>query len=180
MTPKHQSILLLQINFQLETLLQEAAMLEHALSLGYPGQVFAHLQHVLYAAANISKACWGSKGKMATQRQPLRDCIGIQDASPLRDVDMRNNFDHFDERIDRWAASGGGGFADLNIGPVNGFGRSDSLGAFRLFDPSTGSVFFWGERFELQAIVGEAAHLIPTVRRALGLPDGPPPRAGIQ
>ena len=60
---------------------------------------------MLNAGANISKAFWGSGGKLAVERKPLRDSIGIDDKSPLRAVTMRNNFEHFDERIDRWWTS---------------------------------------------------------------------------
>ena len=60
------------------------------------------IQNLLNAAANVSKALWGQKGKYAEIRKPLRDSIGVSDESPLRNVNMRNNFEHFAERLDRW------------------------------------------------------------------------------
>ena len=64
--------------------------------------VFYAIQTLLSAAANISKALWGEGGRLAASRKVLRDRINIYDTSALKSVTMRNNFDHFDERLERW------------------------------------------------------------------------------
>lgn len=65
-------------------------------------RIFYSIQNLLNAAANISKALWGQGGRLEAKRKPLRDSIGITDSSPFREVAMRNNFEHFDERLDDW------------------------------------------------------------------------------
>ncbi len=52
---------------------------------------------MLNARANISKALWGSGGRLASERAELRASIDVSDDSPLRYVGMRNKFEHFDE-----------------------------------------------------------------------------------
>jgi hypothetical protein len=76
-------------------------------------------QALLTAVANISKALWGQGGKLGPQRKPLRDSRGVADTSSLRPTSMRNNFDHFDDRLDTWwHASAGHNYVDLSIGDV--------------------------------------------------------------
>ena len=77
---------------------REAGM---GLKEGKTDQVFYGLQNLLNAGANISKAFWGQRGQLADLRKPLRDSVGVADDSPLRQVTMRNNFEHIDERLDR-------------------------------------------------------------------------------
>ncbi len=60
------------------------------------------VQGFLTAVANISKALWGPKGKRAQERAPLRATLKVDEASPLKPTSMRNNFDHFDDRLDTW------------------------------------------------------------------------------
>jgi len=75
---------------------------------------------------------------------------------------MRNNFEHIDERIDRWwAQSKRHNHADKIIGPrglVCGF---DEIDTFRWFDPTSKEVIFWGQRFNIQTLVTEAERILP-------------------
>src|SRR5687768_7028804 len=54
-------------------------------------EVFAALQALLSAAANVSKACWGEGGRKAEERKALRQRLGISDASALGNTDVRNS-----------------------------------------------------------------------------------------
>jgi hypothetical protein len=64
--------------------------------------VWAAVQGLLTANANIAKLCWGQGNKYEVERKPLRDSLGIGDDSPLKDVWMRNRFDRYDEDLDDW------------------------------------------------------------------------------
>src|SRR5450631_2177877 len=88
-----------QVALQCSFLLLAAEDLNRGLKQRNISYVFYALQNLLNAGANISKALWGQGGKLAIERKPLRDSIGVDDTSPLREVTMRNNFEHFDERI---------------------------------------------------------------------------------
>jgi|SRR5215469_372290 len=129
-------------------------------------QILYAIQNLLNAAANISKMLWGQKGKLASQRARLRDSIGIADDSPLRNVTMRNDFEHMDERIDKWwAESKAHNHADRIIGPkdstIVGIEPTDM---FRMFDPQTTDVIFWGEEFNIRALVTEVQRILPLLQ----------------
>lgn len=119
------------------------------------------VQIFVTGAANMAKALWGQKQAHAEARADLRASLGVQDDSPLRNVTMRNHFEHYDERIDRWDAnSRDHNFVDRTIGPPEMIEGVDDLDRFRFFDPSTASVYFWGERFDLRPIADEASRLL--------------------
>jgi hypothetical protein len=128
-------------------------------------RIFFAIEGLLNAAANLSKTFWGAKGKLSTQRKPLRDSIGLSDSSPLQDVDMRNNFQHFDERLDRWwAESEKHNFIDMNLGDMNeglDFPTAGDIDKFRNYTPDTGELWFWGELYDVKAIVAEVKAIVP-------------------
>ncbi|MFC2034166.1 hypothetical protein ACFLTT_02015 [Chloroflexota bacterium] len=128
-------------------------------------QIFYGIQNFLNAAANISKAFWGTKGKRNLERKALSDSIGVTNTSPLHEVYMRNNFEHFDERLDRWwKDSSHHNYIDLNIMPRSAIGGVDDNDIFRMFDPTTTDLIFWSERFNIQAIVNEIQRILQKLK----------------
>lgn len=131
-------------------------------------RVFYGLQNILNAAANISKALWGSGGNKEEERKTLRDSLGISDTSPLRATFMRNNFEHHDERIDDWwKNSARRNHADLVVGPPRAIVGLDDGDRFRFFDPNTTEMIFWGQSFNLQEMVNEIQRILPILQREL-------------
>lgn len=138
--------------------------------------VWFSLQNLLSAAANVSKALWGQSGRLAEERRPLRESLGVGDESPLQNTDLRNHFDHFDDRLTRWwAESPTHNLIDRNIGPPtmvrieiqtpSGTEPDIDIDRFRLLDPATGTVHFWGDAYDLRAIVRAASELLPIAAR---------------
>lgn len=126
---------------------------------------FYAIQNLLSAGANISKTLWGTRGAKSAERAPLRDSIGIMDDSPLRAVTMRNNFEHMDERIERWwGDSKHHNHSDLNISSRSGIAGIEKIDWFRHFDPQTTDLTFWGEDFNLQALISEAQRILPKLQ----------------
>ncbi|MDB5338393.1 MAG: hypothetical protein JWN70_4012 [Planctomycetaceae bacterium] len=122
-------------------------------------RVFFALQNLFGAGANIAKALWGKHGTPPENRKALGESVGISDDSPLKRVSMRNNFEHFDERIDRWwKSSNGHNFADLNIGPNV---TLDDIDSFRSFNPTTSDLSFWGQKFNVQELIDEVCAILP-------------------
>jgi hypothetical protein len=129
---------------------------------------FYALQNMLNAGANISKSLWGGKGKFEIERarKPLRDSIGITDDSPLREVKMRNNFEHYDERLEKWwKTTTNRNYADLSILSVSGgpirHGLISETDRFREYDPVTTELVFWGQKFNLNDLVQEVSKIMP-------------------
>jgi len=117
---------------------------------------------LLTGAANAAKALWGQKGGKAAERAPLRQSLGVDDTSPLKAVGMRNNFEHYDERLDRWwNESPCHNHLDRMIGPPDMVVGLDDLDRFRGYDPTTNAIVFWSQRFDVQAIVTEVERILP-------------------
>jgi hypothetical protein len=134
------------------------------------GPVWFGIQSMVTAAANISKALWGQGGKLAEQRKVLRDSIGVDESSPLNDLRMRNHFEHFDERLDRWwQESERHNYSDANVGPAAVVETipGDGIDVFRRFDPETGELRFWGDTVDLSAIPAEVRRIQPILRDAI-------------
>lgn len=132
-----------------------------------PVLVWQHAQAFLAAAANLSKALWGQEGKSARERAPLRKALAIANSSPLKPTSMRNNFDHFDERlVDWWNTSENHNYVDLSFGDVSkaikGIPASEM---FRSYNPATGDLEFWGKRYNLPLIVAEIERIAPLAIR---------------
>ena len=164
-------ILQRQIRDQCVFALHAAESINEGLRDNDSDAIFFGIQNFLNASANISKMLWGQAGKRSEARRPLRQSIGIDDASPLRDVNMRNNFEHMDERIDRWwEISTQKHYADRNIGPLEMIKGSRLEDVFRIFDPSTAKVGFWGQEFNIQTIVDEILAKLPTIDAAISNP----------
>jgi hypothetical protein len=123
---------------------------------------FYAIQNLLNASANISKVLWGQAGSRANERKPLRDSVGITDDSPLRAVTMRNNFEHFDERLEKWRTeSPDENYIDLNIVAKETYQHFAEIDRFRAFDPTTTYLTFWGQEFNIRKIVDEVRRIAP-------------------
>jgi hypothetical protein len=140
-------------------------------------RIWYSLQNLLTAAANIAKALWGEGAKLTEERRPLRESLGVPDDSPLQQTALRNHFEHFDSRLDIWAAESattpGSSYIDKIIGPPTtvvavGSGPKEY---FRHFDPSTGVASFWGETFDLKALVDTVVELLPRAEAESAKPD---------
>ena len=168
--------------FQQQVLLQCQFMLlsAHELSAAMVSmdstRTFYAIQSLLNAAANVSKAFWGSGGRQADDRYDLRDSIGIPEDSPLREVRMRNNFEHLDERLDQWwKESNRHNHVDLSIGPRSMISGIDDIDMFRAFDPRTADLAFWGQSFNIQAIMQEVQRILPKLKEEANKPHWDPP-----
>ena len=119
--------------------------------------VYRDLQAGLGAAANLSKLLWsdGNRQRAESLRREL-DVDGGR--SPLRGRALRNHFEHFDERIDRWLAGGGGAsLVNRNVQPLSRGVRSavESGRILHHYDPMTYTAYFQGEAFPIQPVIEE-------------------------
>jgi hypothetical protein len=132
------------------------------------GQMWNELQAILVASANLSKMFWGSRGKLEPQRKPLRESFRVANDSPLRDTDLRNDFEHFDERIESWYSASQGRsriFVGRYIGPRGGGivtddPTNDDEHVWRQFDPATKVVAFWDHAVSIQDIIAEVDRIL--------------------
>jgi hypothetical protein len=131
-------------------------------------RMWNELQAILVAGANLSKMFWGSRGKLEEQRKPLRDSFAVADDSPLRDTALRNDFEHFDERLETWYSESSGRsrvFVGRYIGPRGGIvidddREGDDEQVWRQFDPATKVVAFWSHAVSVQAVITEVDRIL--------------------
>lgn len=153
-----------QVKFQCRVALAAATDLQTALTNRDITRAFIAVQNLLNAAANLGKAFWGQGGKFAKERKPLRDALQVGDDSALKTVTMRNNYEHYDERLDYWwTNSPNRNHIDFSLAPPGTIQSPSDLDFFRELDPSTGELRFWGEQFDLKAVIAEIQRLLPIV-----------------
>lgn len=126
--------------------------------------ILNHLQNIFVHAAAISRYAWPSKaGKEnlhANRGLELKRLLDLSDESPLRDRNLRNKLEHFDENLDIY----------LNSKPIVGHvipayvgGSINSQGVpvhlFRAFYVDTAIFEILGHKFEAQPIVDEICRL---------------------
>lgn len=143
-------------------------------------RVWLALQEILVAAANISKLLWGSRTGRETERmkreatrQPLRESVGISDDSCLRSPALRNDFEHFDERIEAWVKKDPQRiYIGRSIGPPQSIVIEGGIPEQRFgnFDPSTAMATFWDTEASIQDIVTEVQQIFPILQRELQRP----------
>jgi hypothetical protein len=133
---------------------------------------FHHAQAFVNHAGAVSRILWPPFIRDAARRagaearaQHLRNVLTIIIPHPLEDRTLRNHLEHFDERLDEWATSTTSfNYVDLNIAPVGAISAGPPEQYFRQFDPTTNTLSFRGDSFDLQAI----ATAIESVGRAVG------------
>jgi hypothetical protein len=154
-----------QVADQCRFVMASVPIINQASSTGNHDSLWMGCQMFVVGAGNASKALWGegrSRSTIAPHRQRLRDSLGVTDTSPLYKLDIRNHFEHYDERIDRWwANSVHHNLLDRMIGPPGMVSGLADVDMFRVFDPATGSIFFWGEQYPLQPIATECERILP-------------------
>jgi hypothetical protein len=158
-----------QLQFQCHVVLIASQEVDVGVKARNSMDVFLHLQSLLNAAASIAKVCWGQGGRRSAARVEIREAIGIRDDSSFRDVSARNHFEHFDERIEDvwWPNSTAHQLAELSVGPIGVIGMIPAQDRVRYFDPTTGDLYYFGEHFNISAIVNETRRLQPAIDAAI-------------
>jgi hypothetical protein len=144
---------------------------------GKPIDFFHHAQAFINHTGVISRILWpplihdpNGRARAQARAAHLRTILNVSSPHPLEDRTLRNHLEHFDERLDAWAASTQSFlFVDLNIGPPGSIAAGPPEQVFRQFDPTTNTLSFRGESFDLQALtaaVGTVAQAVARLRNA--------------
>lgn len=162
-----------QVADQRKVVLTGAKMVNDGLGVGSRARdpLWVGVQILITGAGNISKALWGQGGKFAEQRAKLRESLSVSDDSSLRAVSMRNHFEHYDERLDKWwRDSRDHHHLDRMVGQPSEVVGLDDRDRFRVYDNTTHDLIFWGQRFNVQAIATEADRILPIAEREAAKP----------
>lgn len=126
------------------------------------GRVWCCIQGLLVTTANISKMLWPSKPEAKERGKRLRELFRVEEDSLLKDRKFGNHFEHFDERLDTWSKSQKDGSFSLMDGwisysGVQFSGEPETL--LRIFHAEDLTLTFYGERYELGAVIDAISNL---------------------
>ncbi len=134
--------------------------LENALKSHNMDRLWYSVQGILLAAGNISKLFWPGNSRSVNRGNELRTLLSVNDQSALAPRTFRNHFEHFDERLEQWASSSTRhNIVDSSVlppGVIQGIDAGDFL---RNLDPTTWSVTFRGDSYDLRPVVQEITRL---------------------
>lgn len=142
-----------------------------------PIRAWLTIQTILTLAANASKLLWGVKKETIAPRAraQLRAEAGVSDDSVLNSRDLRNAFEHLDEKVAIWAPSGSHyKHRWIDWDESSDQVEPEGLVAFGAFDPNTWVVTFPNvEPTSLRDLMTEIEAIAPRVH-TFGEPLPPP------
>lgn len=119
------------------------------------------IQALATHSAALSRYLWpASKGELAAVRaRKLRQSLGVREESCLRNRDLRNHLEHFDERLDQFCATlRAGEIVPSYVGPLPEKSEVPSF-LFRGYYTDVAAFEVLGHRFEMAPILEEVQRL---------------------
>lgn len=121
--------------------------------------ILNHLQHIIVQGAALSRYLWPVRKEHAKRGLMLRNSLKVTDENPLKARDLRNDIEHFDEKLDLYLANG----LVCYIFPqhVGLLPENDGVPChvFRAYYVDVGIFELLGKRYEIQPISDEIWHL---------------------
>ncbi|MHC5656132.1 hypothetical protein [Stappia sp. ICDLI1TA098] len=129
-----------------------------------PEIIFSEVQEGLAHSAALSRFFWPVRKRNTlsdARGTNLRNAFGLDVASPLKDRDLRNAFEHFDEDLDRFLLANDTGYffpapmiddhtlADEQLGKI-----------FKLVDPAHHVCVLLGRKFDFKSIRAEVKKVL--------------------
>jgi hypothetical protein len=147
-------VFLIEIERQTGFALIAALDLNVALKSENVDRIWYSVQSLLIAAGNVSKLLWPSSCTVPKRGEELRSILKVPDSSPLQPRKFRNHFEHFDERLEKWAASSHRkNFADSNVGPPGMIKGVDPGDYLRNYNTKEHCVTFRGDTYALKPVI---------------------------
>lgn len=166
MDERIENTFLTQLFVQCDTAIIFAADLKQAVQKKDDPRIWCSVQGFLVSAANISKMLWPSESATSPVSKErgsrLRAILSVPDTSILRDKKFRNHFEHFDERLDKWAESqktSPSGLIDGWVAYSKVNFETETVGLLRVFDATDFSLMFYGERYALEPVMKAVSQL---------------------
>jgi hypothetical protein len=149
--PMFEVLYLEQIKYEAERANAAFERFDTELALGnYQGLVVANVQDALTHIGELSRIFWPARdnGISIARGEQLRIAFGLDESSPLKERDLRNALEHFDERLDSYLANSPAGqlITDPIVAPVEAI--SEPMRIFRMVDPVSSTFVVLDERYE--------------------------------
>lgn len=123
----------------------------------HAGTILDGIQNIAIQAAGLSRYFWPARNSelhLARARH-LREGLGVDDSNPIRNRDLRNHIEHFDEELDRLCGGGiVGNIFPQYVGPFPGEPEIPRF-IFRAYFTDRAVFELLGHRYSIQPIVDE-------------------------
>lgn len=123
--------------------------------------ILDQFQNIAAQAAALSRFLWPSRssGVHSARASQIQEALSVSDDSPLKNRDLRNLMEHFDERLDIYLSEGVmGNVIPCHIGP-SPIEHEVPTHYFRAYYWDTREFEALGERYEMKPILDEAARI---------------------
>ncbi|MFC3653115.1 hypothetical protein ACFONN_16265 [Dyella humi] len=113
-----------------------------------------HVQNLVFRAAAVSRYFWPSRKQFEVRGERLRAAFEVKDESALRNRDLRDAAEHFDERLDNYLKAGIVGYVIPEwFGPLQN--QEVPTHYFRAYFINTGCLRILDQEFFVQPIAEE-------------------------
>lgn len=136
---------------------------EHAQIDCATNEILDSLQNLIARAAALSRYFWPARDGKTQEHKRRADqlcrAFAVTDESPLKDRELRNCMEHFDERLDHYLSTLIiGHIIPSYVGPAPGQTVVPQL-VFRAYFVNIGTFAILGTRYQIQPIVDEISRL---------------------
>jgi hypothetical protein len=136
------------------------------------GQTLNHLQNIVVQGAALSRYFWPARKDHKKRGEILRKAFDVTDTSPLKSRDLRNDIEHFDEKLDTYLAGGiVGVILPHYIGPLPALSAIPSH-LFRAYYTDKAIFEILGKRYDINPITKEIGRIHKLLDKALNLDGG--------
>lgn len=126
------------------------------------------LQSLVIALGNISKILWPRR-KYEKRGIELRTFLDIKNDSALKSRDLRNLFEHFDEKADDWfSEEERHKFSDRAVGSTEGWIIPTETERLRVFNLETWNMTCMGKDYQLGSAIQAAYELYELIQERTG------------
>ena len=127
--------------------------------------LLGELQNLVVQAAALSRYFWPAPKAHEWRGEELRAMLEVGDDSHLKNRDLRNAIEHFDEKLDHFLAPGPvGHFLPEYVGPFQEPSEV-AVHLFRAYYTDTGVFELLGKRFEVQPLAAEVIRVHQALRK---------------
>jgi hypothetical protein len=146
-----------EIARQAEDALHSKGCLDDAIARDTAKEIFRHLENFLNSATKVSLLLWPPRDTGKARGEHLRTLLKVTQRNPLQLRVARNHLQHFDDRLDKWAATtANGNYVDSNVGPLSNFRiGGDATPVLRHYDPASRIFTFRSEDFDIGKLAAE-------------------------
>ena len=141
--------------------LEDTACNSSESSLAHSGKIhmLCELQNIVLQAAALSRYFWPARKGHEARAYQLRAAFNVSEESPLKNRDLRNEIEHFDERLDAHLSDGIVGYVFPEF--VGQLPESDGRPThiFRAYYVDAGVFEVLGKRYEIEPIAREILRL---------------------